>query len=275
MSLLAVSTSLPLGLDIPACDARFFARGTFLRGQPAAVDFRGQQSSTRVPGSTRSHSAVLIPPSVQGSQGGAVHAVTLDDLDPNEKCKARLCGRVTMRLTSVQPGDFVTLFGNSADQRIWGIVLTADVGGEAEVLWDGVRGFGQIVDVSTPTNDPPVADLTATPSDGTAPLTVALDAAGSTDADGSIVKYEFRADDGTAWVDNGTDPTLDVLYQVGGVYNPAVRVTDDDGAQDIATVRVEVTNPTTGMPDFGSGSGDGMEDDPGDTGQGSDAGGVN
>ncbi|HXS81755.1 MAG TPA: PKD domain-containing protein, partial [Methylomirabilota bacterium] len=51
---------------------------------------------------------------------------------------------------------------------------------------------------STPGNQAPVARLTASPSSGTAPLAVRLDASASSDADGSVVSYRFEFGDGTS-----------------------------------------------------------------------------
>lgn len=87
----------------------------------------------------------------------------------------------------------------------------------------------------------PEAALTATPDNGDAPLIVTLDASGSTD-DGSITQYEWDYEgDGTYdQTTGGAMPSVTHTYNVGGVYDPIVRITDNDGLTDTATDRVTV-----------------------------------
>jgi len=97
-----------------------------------------------------------------------------------------------------------------------------------------------------PVNDPPTAALVATPDNGAAPLDVQLDTSGSTDTDGTIVKYEFDPENTGTFTDNGSDPVLNHTYTMEGTYIASVRVTDDDDATDTATATVTVTAPGTG-----------------------------
>lgn len=83
----------------------------------------------------------------------------------------------------------------------------------------------------------PTATMTATPSSGIAPLTVAFDSAGSNDVDGTIVDYAWDfGDGGTA-----TGPTATHTYATPGTYTATLTVTDDDGrtGTDQATITVE------------------------------------
>ena len=103
---------------------------------------------------------------------------------------------------------------------------------------DGLRSAD---DVGTIGNKSPVADLSADPTEGDAPLTVNFDASDSYDDDGSIVKYEWDwTNDGTYDHDSGTDPTVSHEYTTAGEYTCKLRVTDDDGAEDTNTVTVKV-----------------------------------
>ncbi|MCB1217489.1 PKD domain-containing protein [bacterium] len=92
-------------------------------------------------------------------------------------------------------------------------------------------GLGTGIDI----NDPPVAAISASPLSGPLPLTVNFDASASTDSDGTIVSYEWDFDGDGIWDENsGTSPTTSFEYTVGGSFDAAVRVTDNDGATDVA-----------------------------------------
>lgn len=92
-------------------------------------------------------------------------------------------------------------------------------------------------------NQPPVAVLIATPQNGDAPLTVSFDASGSSDPDGNIVKYEFDFEGDGNFVDNGTNPLASWTYNVVDSFTAVLRVTDDQGATDMDSVAINVTNP--------------------------------
>lgn len=81
----------------------------------------------------------------------------------------------------------------------------------------------------TPANQPPTAAFTASPSEGTVPLTVAFDARGSGDPDGAIASY--------AWIfgeppgaSSTSGVTTSHTYETAGSYTVELTVTDDDGA---------------------------------------------
>jgi PKD repeat protein len=90
----------------------------------------------------------------------------------------------------------------------------------------------------------PVASIVPDLTTGYEPLTVSLDASGSTDSDGTIVKYEWDPEgDGIFSIDTGTTPNTSVTYTVAGEYHPAVRVTDNDTKTATASTTVTVTEP--------------------------------
>jgi len=111
-------------------------------------------------------------------------------------------------------------------------------------------------------NQAPVAALTADPLSGKPPLAVTFDASASYDSDGEIVKYEWDWTgfiDGWQWVDSGTESTQQHEYPEHGTYGCVVRVTDADGATDMASAQVTVNellgpvaaitaNPLWGQP---------------------------
>lgn len=85
-------------------------------------------------------------------------------------------------------------------------------------------------------NLPPMAQVSAVPTSGIAPLTVQFSAAASTDSDGTIVNYAWDFGDGNS--STAADPTH--TYDLAGVYHSTLTVTDDDGASDSAMVTVTV-----------------------------------
>ncbi len=58
---------------------------------------------------------------------------------------------------------------------------------------------------------------------------VTIDASGSMDSDGSIVKYEFDPEGDGGFIDNGNNPVFENAYADAGIYGIQVRATDDSG----------------------------------------------
>jgi PKD repeat protein len=103
------------------------------------------------------------------------------------------------------------------------------------------QGGQDTAELSVAVNAAPVAALAATP-DGAAPGgTITFSAAASSDADGTVVRYEWDADgNGTFETDGGADPQLQVLFPVAGEFSVGVRVTDDAGAHATASLEVSI-----------------------------------
>lgn len=117
---------------------------------------------------------------------------------------------------------------------------------------DNTYGYGRInvfgsLSSLNPGNQVPVANLSATPLSGDAPLLVNFDASGSYDADGSIVDFSWDYDgDGIYDASTGASPYAQYEYTVPNDYLAKVRVTDDQGATATDTVTIAVTNPGGG-----------------------------
>jgi glucose/arabinose dehydrogenase len=93
----------------------------------------------------------------------------------------------------------------------------------------------------TAANQPPTAAITANPTNGPVPLTVSFDGAGSSDPEGHPLSYSWDLNgDGT--FGDATGPTASYTYTTAGVYHPSLRVTDDQGATDTASVTVTAGN---------------------------------
>ena len=85
-------------------------------------------------------------------------------------------------------------------------------------------------------NSPPAAVLTATPSVGTAPLTVSFNASASSDADGEIIGYDWDFGDGSV----GSGELTSHMYQSTGTYTARLTVHDDAGASGHAAQHIYV-----------------------------------
>ena len=104
--------------------------------------------------------------------------------------------------------------------------------------------------VHAPVAGTPRAVLSATPTDGRAPLDVRFDATGSTDPEGHALSYDWDFGDGTP---HSTDPSPVHTYTQDGVYTARLTVTDGSGLSDGDTTAisaassgptVNITSPT-------------------------------
>ncbi len=99
------------------------------------------------------------------------------------------------------------------------------------------------VTVNPVPNQPPVAEFSTTPAQETLGTVFALDGSASSDADGTIVSYDWDfEDDGTVDESNAT-PTTTFEYLAPGTFTVRLTVTDDDGATDTTTHDILVNDP--------------------------------
>jgi PKD repeat protein len=94
-------------------------------------------------------------------------------------------------------------------------------------------------------NQPPTAVVSATPTSGSAPLTVNFTSTGSRDPEGGALTYAWDLDGDGAY-DDGTGATATYTYTTQGSYTARLRVTDSGGlsAIDAVTITVGNTPPT-------------------------------
>jgi glucose/arabinose dehydrogenase len=93
----------------------------------------------------------------------------------------------------------------------------------------------------TAANQPPTARISAKPTTGNAPLTVAFDGSGSADPEGGPLTYSWDLNgDGT--FGDATGPTTSYTYTSNGIYTASLRVTDNQSASGTASVKITVGN---------------------------------
>ncbi len=103
----------------------------------------------------------------------------------------------------------------------------------------GQASLSQTVQVESPPNTQPQASFTMSPTSGEAPLTVAFDATGSSDSDGSVVDWDWTFGDGSS----GAGETVQHEFTAAGSFTVVLRVTDNDGAVDSTSLMVSVSAP--------------------------------
>jgi Tol biopolymer transport system component len=124
-------------------------------------------------------------------------------------------------------------------------------GGQQTLLPLGDRALGVRCPAWRPTsmppaNRPPSASVTAVPDRGLAPLTVAFDAAASSDPDGTIASYAWAFGDGST----GTGVTTSHPYASPGTYTATLTVTDNDGGTDTASTTIYALTPAEATSDL-------------------------
>ncbi|HSK95339.1 MAG TPA: PQQ-dependent sugar dehydrogenase [Euzebyales bacterium] len=97
------------------------------------------------------------------------------------------------------------------------------------------------IQYASSTNRPPTAVANATPTAGSAPLTVAFDGAGSSDPDGDTLAYAWDLD-GDGAHDDSSSPQTSYTYTAQGTYTASLQVSDGRGGADTDTVAITVGN---------------------------------
>jgi PKD repeat protein len=151
----------------------------------------------------------------------------------------------------LNPGDTISGFVSGVSQTAGGAIT-----GLYDQMPDSLAFTGSYTVNSNQfcrPNAAPTAVLTATPTSGTAPLTVNFDGSGSYDPDtapppDTIASYTFNFGDGSAAVTQST-PTISHTYNTAGNYAARLTVTDSRGAVSTNTAQV-VISVTTKPPDL-------------------------
>jgi len=96
------------------------------------------------------------------------------------------------------------------------------------------------ISVNVPGNIGPVANLVANPTSGNTPLSVLFDASASNDSDGNVVRYDYDFNGDGIWDAYDANSFVGWTFYSAGIFNATVRVTDNNGAQDISTAEINV-----------------------------------
>lgn len=106
----------------------------------------------------------------------------------------------------------------------------------------GPSGTGRATAMIHALNNPPVADFSFYPQDPFQDEQVTFDGSSSYDPDGEIVSWQWDFGDGAV----GEGEVVDHAYSVPGDYTVVLTVTDDSGAQAVASLTVTVDDCSTG-----------------------------
>ena len=118
--------------------------------------------------------------------------------------------------------------------------------GKGDPLATGYTDYGSLGEyrltgsASQTSGSAPIAALSATPTTGTAPVTVSFSSTGSSDADGSIVAYEWNFGDGSPVA---TTPSATHTYTAPGTYTATLKVTDNSGLSGAQSTTITVQQP--------------------------------
>ncbi|HET9141725.1 PQQ-dependent sugar dehydrogenase [Actinophytocola sp.] len=195
---------------------------------------------------TYNHSAKVVPTDPCPTGGSSVTGIAFEDGTSNYPAaysgalffadSSRGCVWAMQRNAAGQP-DPATIV-----PFVTGIATPTQVligpGGD---LFYVALGSGELHRVQYPggANRPPNAAASATPTSGTAPLTVQFDGRQSTDPDNDPLSYAWDLDADGAF-DDASTATPTWTYLQAGQFSIGLRVTDPDGASDIATVPITV-----------------------------------
>jgi len=149
-------------------------------------------------------------------------------------------------LASSNPVDVLNagIVANSPTSATYFLKIDGVGKGDLTTGYSDYASLGQYIisgSVNAADAQPPVALAAATPTSGTAPLTVNFSSAGSYDPDGSAIAYSWNFGDGSA-LSSAANPSH--VYAAGS-YSATLTVTDASGASSLATLLISVSPGAT------------------------------
>ena len=202
-------------------------------------------STTTISVTNVDRAPVATAPATVSGKAGALMTISVTAGDPDGEAIA------TLSAAGPAGSNFVAGSGNTTGTWTW--TPPASAVGTTSVTFTVSNALSSTASTTInvlPANVLPSAVLLATPSTGSQPLPVTLDASQSTDTDGSIVSYRFDCGDGTI-VGPQASGVVPHLYAAGN-WIASVTVTDNDGGARTASVPLTVAGPPNlvGNPSF-------------------------
>ena len=184
------------------------------------------------------------PSGLTASQSGTLVQLTWRDNSSNEtvfyieRCQGVGCTNFASFVATQWPDvpsytDYAAVTGQSYSYRV-----RAYNGG-------GYSAYSNIASILVgAANQPPTAVISAVPTTGVAPLSVAFNSSGSSDPDGTIATWAWSFGDGTS----GSGPVITHVYSAAGFYIATLTVTDNGGASSTTSATISVTPGASRVP---------------------------
>jgi PGF-CTERM protein len=236
--------STQVSFDVPTADV---PAGTYEHGVQAGGDSRFANITIQQP-ATFEVSDLSAPASATAGETIVVNATVSNagDIGGTTDAEFVFAGDVLLNQT-------ITLGGGNSTQVSFDVPTTDIPGGTYK---HGVRAGNSFSTAQINLNVPPTASFSTSVDTVEVNETVTLDGANSTDPDGTITSYEWDLD-GNGVFDDATGSTAVVTFSTTGEQVVELRVTDDNGATDTATVVLNVTERSDTVsqdaPGFGVG----------------------
>ena len=177
--------------------------------------------------------------------GSASFSVSPAARAPNLDALVTLRNAAGTVLATVNPADAVGASFSVTLPATGTYTLAVQGTGKGDPLTTGYSAYGSLgqyalaATVATPGSLAPTAVIAASALRGTAPLTVAFNGAGSSDADGAVVAWDWAFSDGGSATGSSTSRS----YTTPGSYTTTLRVTDNAGLSASTSVTVTVEAP--------------------------------
>jgi hypothetical protein len=153
-------------------------------------------------------------------------------------------------LANINPADALNASFSVVLPAAGTYTLSVQGTGKGDPLTTGYTNYGSLgqyavtASYPTPGSLAPTAVITASTLRGTAPLTVNFSGTGSSDADGSLVAYDWSFGDATT----ASGSTAAHTYGTPGSYSAVLRATDNSGLSASSSVIITVDAPVVVVP---------------------------
>ncbi len=150
-----------------------------------------------------------------------------------------VCGKI-FKLTQTSSGYSASVFADELGNSSAVHLTFGPYAGTQALYYTSYAEGGQVrrIAYTGATNRAPTASISATPTSGSAPLSVSFDASSSRDPEGGALSYAWAFGDGST----GSGSRVTHSYTDRGDYTATLAVRDPEGAEGVATVRISVGN---------------------------------